>query len=202
MIGSRCDLEPYKGGHLEQKVTNWSKFGKYSIDMKTSTPLNTSYGIDNAFYVYNGTTTEIDYEFLTAEPQRIRLTIWVNSQNRTERIINMTTGNVDWSKRCFGGSCVNTIHEPLYIKPMPNYDHSARYYNYAFEWLSNRLTFYMKNENGVTVYLWNFTTSSDIPKDKAWTTLATTYINDYGEVKEKPLTDVTAYYTNYSYSPK
>jgi len=207
MLGSQCTLGSYLGGHLEKKVANVSKYGTYSIDMKTSIPLNSSYGIDNAFYVYNSSTTaEIDYEFLTAEPKRIRLTVWksqggsVATNYYTSRIINMTTGIVDYSVRCWGSPCVTNSLLPTSISPIIDYNHSARYYNYTFEWTANSVTFYMKNgTSGDNIYLWNFTNVSDIPNDNVWTTLATTYIDDYGTSYERPITDVTAYFTNYSY---
>src|SRR5512145_642649 len=89
--------------------------------------------------------SEIDFEWLCAEPETIYLTIWTdyrdndNAQKRVGRAINLATGTILYT--CYYtafGDCTETLKGveavPSTISVLAGYDSSSSYYEYGFDW--------------------------------------------------------------------
>src|SRR5688572_12257346 len=158
-------------------------FGTYEARMKTAdcaSQPNT--GIISGFFTYlndgtdqNGNgikdNSEIDFEWLCAEPNVIWLTAWTDYQEsptlamrRIYRELDLRTGQI--RRTCYStnfGQCdVNltgsaTEGSPSSIAGISNYNSATAYYTYGFTWLSNRLTWYIIHPTtGAKVILWDY----------------------------------------------
>ncbi|MDR2912297.1 MAG: glycoside hydrolase family 16 protein [Alistipes sp.] len=121
--------------------------------------------------------SEIDFEWLIADPEVIYIGTWTGNRplNRIGRIINLAKGIVyntsyrkgDGENTPFTDEAGNT---PRTIAPIEGYDASARFYTYGFDWLPDRLTWWIEHpQTGEKIVLWDYTGStpefSGIPKN-------------------------------------
>lgn len=114
--------------------------------------------------------SEIDVEFLIADPRVIYIGAWTSTPGRIDqlqrigRTINLATGVIyETIYRSFRDGNVNhTFYSeettsPKTIKAIPGFDASKRFYEYGFDWHSDRLTWWIINpENNEKIILWDF----------------------------------------------
>lgn len=112
--------------------------------------------------------SEIDFEWLCAEPQTLYLTMWTDyrdsdaAQKRVSRAINLATGTV--LHTCYYtefGDCTQTLSgvqsTPSTIAPLSGYDSAARYYEYGFDWTAERVVWWMINPvDSQRIILWDY----------------------------------------------
>jgi hypothetical protein len=157
------------GGGPNLQSTQLYGFGTFEARLKTadcSSQPNT--GIITGFFTYlndggdqNGNglrdNSEIDFEWLCAEPQVIWITQWTDYQEsptlgmrRLMRELNLATGQI--RQTCYSegfGACTQNLTgsategQPASITPIAGYNSATAYYTYGFTWLSNRLTWYV-----------------------------------------------------------
>jgi hypothetical protein len=112
-----------------------------------------------------GGLSEIDFEWLIADPTIIYIGTWTGQRplNRVGRIVNMATGEIldtSYKRQGEGGTPFTDPKQlaPQVIQAIPDYDASARFYTYGFDWYPDRLTWWMEHpETGEKITLWDYT---------------------------------------------
>ena len=109
--------------------------------------------------------SEIDFEWLCAEPQTIYLTMWTDynedKHKRVGRQINMATGAIKYSSyfEDFGSGqpLTGTENQPKTLAGLPGFNSAARYYEYGFSWSASRVTWWLVHPTtGETIVLWDY----------------------------------------------
>jgi hypothetical protein len=166
-----------------------SHFGRYSARIKIpSTEAQPNVGAVVGFYTYyndewgtelpkdengNGVydNSEIDFEWLIADPQIIYLTAWTDYQDfpdgttrfgKVGRIINMATGTIISTEyaETWGANVTLTgvENQPATIRAITNYDASKNFYTYGFDWKSDNIRWWIINpeDETDTITLWDY----------------------------------------------
>lgn len=132
-----------------------------------------TYNIDRQFGQ-----SEIDIEFLIADPRIIYVGTWTGKRgahNRVGRIINLATGEIletIWRSevRHPDGTTTrvpNTPFEgrqnkPSKLKPIEGFDASENFYTYGWDWYPDRLVWWMIHpETGKKLVLWDYKPGSE-----------------------------------------
>lgn len=110
--------------------------------------------------------SEIDFEWLIADPSIIYIGTWTGPENALQRIgrtINLATGRI-YSTIYRSPADGNRNHnfsgegnQPESIPAIAGYDASKRFHVYGFDWYPDRLTWWMLHpETGEKVILWDY----------------------------------------------
>lgn len=109
--------------------------------------------------------SEMDFEWLIADPTIIYIGTWTGFDGHLQRIgrtINLATGTIysTISKEGYAGAetpLTGAQNEPASLPPVPGYDASLQFYTYGFDWQSDSLTWWMLNPaTGQKLILWNY----------------------------------------------
>jgi beta-glucanase (GH16 family) len=109
--------------------------------------------------------SEIDFEWLVADPSIIYIGTWTGdrgSLNRIGRTINLAKGVIYNTifKIGYKGEptpLTGAQNQPETIDSIADYDASARFYTYGFDWHSDRLTWWIMNPaTGKKMILWDY----------------------------------------------
>lgn len=178
---------PGPGGGAEIDSRSTYLYGQFSTRLKTADCAGQpkagvvtgyfTYSKDGQDYNGNGLpdNSEIDFEWLGAEPEVVYLTMWTDyrdsdaAQRKVGRAINLKTGRILYT--CYFeafGQCQSLTGgeaEPPAITAMPAYNSATRYYEYGFDWTPTEVTWWMIDpETGQRVILWDYRgPSSRIP---------------------------------------
>jgi len=183
---------PGNGPEIQTQTT--FRYTTYSSRLKTancSTQPNA--GVATGYFTYYNDgedynqdglpdNSEIDFEWLCAEPETIYLTMWTDyrasdeAHKRVSRKINLKTGVIEYT--CYFESygeeacqpLTGSASQPEIITPLTGYDSSTAYYEYGFTWTSTRVTWWLKNPNSQdTITLWDYQGSAThIPSHPAY----------------------------------
>jgi hypothetical protein len=156
-------------------------YGTYEARLKTadcSSQPNTS--LISGFFTYfndgtdqNGNgiadNSEIDFEWLCAEPNVIWISMWTDYQDSPEafrrvyRIVDLASGTIRETCYSTTWSCTQpltgsaTEAQPATIPALPGYNSATAYYTYGFTWLADRLTWYVVHPtSGQRLILWDY----------------------------------------------
>ena len=156
-------------------------YGTYEARLKTadcSSQPNT--GLINGFFTYfndgtdqNGNglvdNSEIDFEWLCAEPNVIWISMWTDYQEAPEafrrvyRIVDLASGTIRETCYSTTWSCTQSMTgsateaQPAAVTPIPGYNSATAYYTYGFTWLADRLTWYVLHPStGQKIILWDY----------------------------------------------
>ncbi len=109
--------------------------------------------------------SEIDFEWLLADPRIIYIGTWTGEHGELKRVgrtINMATGEIHSSEyrkedEDIREPLVGVQNQPETIHPISGYDASSRFYTYGFDWYSNRIRWWMLDPvTADTVVLWDY----------------------------------------------
>lgn len=109
--------------------------------------------------------SEIDFEWLCAEPQTLYLTMWTDYDDtrhkRVGRQINMATGAIKYTSyfESFGTgtALVGLENQPKTLTGLPGYNSAARYHEYGFSWSASRVIWWIVHPTtGEKVVLWDY----------------------------------------------
>jgi hypothetical protein len=211
---------PVQGPNLEWRAEPFL-FGTLEARLKTpacSTPLE---GNIAGFFTYFNDgldrdgdglddNSEIDFEWLCAEPESIYLTIWTDYDEETEgqqrmlRKINLAQGKIEYTRFAQGWGIANTEAlsgveaQPAAIPAIPDYNASARFYEYGMTWKTDGVLFWIVHPiSGEKIVLWDYKGPVQrIPQLPAHLLLntwhsATWAPEDSPEALEAPKTDLT-----------
>ena len=151
-------------------------FGSYSArlrvpDVKAVQP---NVGSVVGYFTYredrNFGLSEIDIEFLIADPRIIYVGTWtstpgnVGQLQRVGRTINLATGKIyetiyrsyhDGNRNHPFTDSLSTI--PTVIEPIEGFDASKQFYTYGFDWHADRLTWWILHpQTGEKIILWDY----------------------------------------------
>jgi beta-glucanase (GH16 family) len=112
--------------------------------------------------------SEIDFEWLLADPEIIYIGTWTGLRGdlrRVGRTINMARGtiyNTEYKERLSG--IINPLtglqNQPETIPVIEGYDASAKFYTYGFDWYPDRIRWWMIHPvTADTVVLWDYSGS-------------------------------------------
>ncbi|ABX05150.1 cellulose binding domain-containing protein [Herpetosiphon sp.] len=167
-------------------------YGTYEARMKTANCASDE-GVINGFFTYfndgsdsnaNGLpdNSEIDFEWLCAEPQSILMTIWTDYNDptaisrRVYRKVNLATGTIEYTRYAttFGDSYTDlsnspSENQPTAVQAISGYNSATNYYEYGFNWTASNVTLWVVNpSNGQKIVLWDYRgPSARIPKNPA-----------------------------------
>lgn len=137
-----------------------------------------TYAIDREFGQ-----SEIDIEFLVADPRIIYIGTWTGKRgahNRIGRIINLATGEIletIWRSevRHKDGSVTKVPNTPFTgrqnrpekIEAIEGFDASKQFYTYGWDWYPNRMVWWMEHpETGKKIVLWDYKPGKKIFPDQ------------------------------------
>lgn len=159
-----------KGPELISK--KFTHYGTYSARLRIpdAARVQPNVGAVVGYFTYNmereAGLSEIDWEWLIADPHLVYIGTWTGTNNCLQRIGR----TIDLSK----GIIMNTIYrsprdgnknhpltgkqcQPETIPAIEGYDASAHFYTYGFDWLPNRLTWWIQHpETGERIVLWDY----------------------------------------------
>lgn len=206
---------PWQGQNYSAKSIN--HFGRYSARIKIpSVETQPNVGGVVGFYTYyndlynnelpkdeneNGLSdnSEIDFEWLIANPQVIYLTAWTDHEEESgefrnvSRIINLATGKIYTTNysELLGGSGTKLSgdeNQPSNIAAIPDFDASKNFYTYGFDWKSDCIRWWIINpENSSdTITLWNYKGPKErITQKQAYLSFNIWHTNDWS-AQDKP----------------
>jgi hypothetical protein len=143
--------------------------------------------------------SEIDFEWLIADPRLIYIGTWtsdpnnVNNLQRVGRTINLATGQILYTNyRSYHDGNRNHNFDPgddaalspRTLAPIEGYDASKSFYVYGFDWYPNRLTWWIEHpETQEKIILWDYQGStpnfSGIPQPPTTYLLNFWHTNDW-----------------------
>jgi hypothetical protein len=112
--------------------------------------------------------SEIDIEWLIADPSIVYVGTWTGTEGKLQRIgrtIDLAKGKIYYtiSKVNYDGTptpLTGLQDQPETIPTIPGFDASARFYTYGFDWLPDRLRWWILNPaTGEKIILWDYTGS-------------------------------------------
>ncbi|MBB6326895.1 beta-glucanase (GH16 family) [Algoriphagus iocasae] len=160
---------PGKGPEIISK--KFTHFGTYSTrlkvpDVKDKQPnVGAVVGYFNYYDDDKKGLSEIDFEWLIADPSIIYIGTWTGEHGKLQRIgriINLAKGEIleTISKINYDGTPTaleGRQNMPESIQAIENYDASSQFYTYGFDWKSDRLRWWMIHpETADTVTLWDY----------------------------------------------
>ena len=166
-----------KGPEIISK--DYTFYGSYSARIKIPDvrEIQPNVGAVVGYFTYNADPefglSEIDFEWLLADPRIIYIGTWTGRRgalNRVGRTINLATGEIletIWrgESRNPDGTVTRIPRTPFTgrqdrpsrIKAIEDYDASACFYVYGWDWYPNRLIWWIKHpETGKKIVLWDY----------------------------------------------
>ncbi len=170
---------PGPGGGSEIETTQPITYGTYTSRLKTvNCAGQPAAGVVTGYFTYfndgedyneNGLpdNSEIDFEWLCAEPEVIYLTMWTDyrdsdeAHRRVGRKINLRTGQIEYSCYFEQYSACQALNgnenQPTTVPALPGYDSSTAYYEYGFTWSATRVTWWIVNPTtNQPIVLWDY----------------------------------------------
>lgn len=160
---------PGKGPEIISK--KFTHFGTYSTRLKVPDVKETqpNVGAVVGYFTYHDDDkdglSEIDFEWLIADPRIIYVGTWTGEHGKLQRIgriIDLGKGEIieTISKVNYDGtptSLEGRQNMPETILAIENYDASAQFFTYGFDWESERIRWWMIHpETADTVTLWDY----------------------------------------------
>lgn len=151
--------------------TKFTQFGSYSARLKVPhvKDVQPNTGAVVGYFTYYMDSvyglSEIDFEWLVADPTIVYIGTWTGFEGHLQRIgrtINLATGTIysTISKEGYAGAetaLTGAQNEPAMLPLIPGYDASLQFYTYGFDWQHDRLTWWMLNPaTGKKLVLWDY----------------------------------------------
>ena len=134
--------------------------------------------------------SEIDFEWLVADPSIIYIGTWTGYKGALKRIgrtINLSKGIIYNTiyKLGYKGEptpLTGAQNQPENIEAIDNYDASSRFYTYGFDWHPDRLTWWMIHPvTGKKIVLWDYQGSQrGIPQHPTYYRINFWHTNEWG----------------------
>ena len=177
----RIDPEDPAGAGRGPEIISkdYTFYGSYSARIKVPDvrDVQPNVGAVVGYFTYNIDPeygqSEIDIEWLLADPRIIYVGTWTGKRgahNRVGRIINLATGEIletIWrSEVRHSDGTVTRVpntpftcrqNRPAKLAPVEGYDASAQFYTYGWDWYPDRLVWWMLHpETGKKIVLWDY----------------------------------------------
>ena len=148
-------------------------FGTYSARIRVPdvTQVQPNLGVVVGYFTYRMDPvhglSEIDFEWLIADPEIIYIGTWTGPRGDLQRVgrtINLAKGIIystsyraDRAERNERGQLTGLQSQPETIQPLENYNAAARFYTYGFDWYPDRLTWWIINpDTHEKIVLWDY----------------------------------------------
>ncbi|GAB3790908.1 hypothetical protein GCM10028818_61630 [Spirosoma horti] len=169
------DEAPGAGKGPEIISTNFTHFGTYSARLKVPavTTLQPNVGAVVGYFTYHMDSipglSEIDIEWLIADPTIIYIGTWTGHAGALQRVgrtINLAKGIIYATEQKINYDGTPTPlkgeqNQPQRLPPLPGYDASSQFYTYGFDWYPDRLRWWMLHPTtGEKLVLWDYQGSS------------------------------------------
>jgi len=122
--------------------------------------------------------SEIDFEWLVADPSIVYIGTWTGSRGALHRIgrtINLAKGivyNTIYKEGYKGipSDLTGAQNQPESIEPLDHYDASSQFYTYGFDWYPDHITWWMLHpKTGNKIMLWDYRGSGrGIPQHQSY----------------------------------
>lgn len=151
---------------------HYTHYGTYSARLRipAAARVQPNVGAVVGYFTYNmereAGLSEIDWEWLIADPQLVYIGTWTGTNDclqRVGRTINLATGEIlntlyrsprDGNKN---HPLTGEQSQPATVPAIEGYDASARFYTYGFDWLPDRLTWWILHpETNERIVLWDY----------------------------------------------
>ena len=190
----RIDPEDPAGAGRGPEIISkdYTYYGTYSARIKIPdvTKVQPNVGAVVGYFTYNVDPTlgqsEIDYEWLIADPEVIYIGTWTGvrpAHNRVGRVINLAKGII-YSTSYRGetireggvrettsrGRLTGEQNQPETITPIENFNAAARFYTYGFDWYPDRITWWIIHpDTNEKIILWDYKGTDLFPGQPAST---------------------------------
>jgi beta-glucanase (GH16 family) len=153
---------------------NFTHFGTYAARLKVPDvrKVQPNVGAVVGYFTYYMDSiyglSEIDFEWLIADPTIIYIGTWTGPRGSLKRIgrtINLAKGiiyHTGYKEGHTGQSIPFTgiQNQPETLAPIIGYDASAKFYTYGFDWHADRITWWMMDDiSNKKIILWDYTGS-------------------------------------------
>jgi len=181
---------------------NFTHFGTYASRLKVPQvkDVQPNVGAVVGYFTYYMDSiyglSEIDFEWLIADPTVIYVGTWTGPRGKLKRIgrtINLAKGiiyNTVYKEGHGGASTPLTgmQNQPETIPLIVGYDASKNFYTYGFDWLSDRITWWMMDPvSNKKIILWDYQGSTvGIPQNATYYRMNFWYTNEWS-VQTNPL---------------
>ncbi len=160
---------------------NYTHFGTYAARLKVPDVKNIqpNVGAVVGYFTYHVDSvpglSEIDFEWLLADPRIIYVGTWTGHRGKLKRIgrtVNLAEGTIyttEYKER--PGDSIRLLtgaqNQPETIPAIEGYDASSKFYTYGFDWHSDQIRWWMINPvSADTVVLWDYRGSMEgIPQN-------------------------------------
>ncbi|HAM10562.1 MAG: beta-glucanase/beta-glucan synthetase [Bacteroidetes bacterium GWE2_41_25] len=158
-----------KGPEIVSK--NFTHFGTYAARIKVPdvSKIQPNVGAVVGYFTYHMDSdpglSEIDYEWLIADPEIIYIGTWTGPRGKLERIgrtLNLATGTI-YSTSYRAGHEGERIklegaqNQPETVPAIEGYNAAKQFYTYGFDWYPNRLRWWIIHPRTAdTVILWDY----------------------------------------------
>ncbi len=139
--------------------------------------------------------SEIDFEWLIADPELIYIGTWTgpDCNQRIGRTINLAKGNILYTtyRSAHDGNVDHNFTDdastsPRKITAIEDYNASKRFYVYGFDWYPDRLTWWIEHpETGEKIVLWDY--RGKTPNFSGIPQSPTTYLLNYWHTNNWPV---------------
>jgi hypothetical protein len=158
-----------KGPEIISK--NFTHFGTYAARIKVPDvrKVQPNVGAVVGYFTYHMDKdpglSEIDWEWLIADPEIIYIGTWTGPRGKLERIgrtLNLATGKIYSTSYRSGQEGERTKlegaqNQPETISAIEGYNASKQFYTYGFDWYPNRIRWWMIHpKTADTVVLWDY----------------------------------------------
>lgn len=200
---------PAGAGRGPEIISNeFTHFGTYSARLKVPDPRvdQPNVGAVVGYFTYHMDDdpglSEIDFEWLIADPTVIYVGTWTGPRGALKRIgrtINLAEGTIYETTFREGHQgerepLTGQQNQPETVMPIEGYDASSQFYTYGFDWHPDRIRWWMLHPvTSDTVVLWDYRGSQrGIPQNKSKYRLNFWHTSDWSVVTnpnslEKPL---------------
>jgi hypothetical protein len=184
VLSFRIDPEDGPGaGRGPEIISNdFTHFGTYAARLKIPDvrKIQPNTGAVVGYFTYHVDSvpglSEIDFEWLLADPEIIYIGTWTGAQGNLKRIgrtINLATGNIFNTSYRERQNDVNRPltglqNQPETVPAVENYDASSQFYTYGFDWYPDRIRWWMIHPaTADTIVLWDYKGSLEgIPQNR------------------------------------
>jgi hypothetical protein len=159
-------------GHGPEIISNnYTHFGTYASRLKIPDvkAIQPNIGAVVGYFTYHTDSvpglSEIDFEWLLADPEIIYIGTWTGPHGNLRRIgrtINMSKGiiyNTIYREIVSGDRrpLTGVQNQPESVTPIEGYNASSRFYTYGFDWHPDRIRWWMLNPvSADTIVLWDY----------------------------------------------
>lgn len=151
---------------------NYTSYGTYAarIRIPDVTKVQPNVGAVVGYFTYNmepgKSLSEIDWEWLIADPEIVYLGTWTGERGNLQRIgrtINLATGEI-YHTIYRSGKDGNISHpltgiqnQPETVPVIEGFNAAKQFYTYGFDWYPDRLTWWILHpETGEKIILWDY----------------------------------------------